>query len=210
MTTEMRQKRLLNRIAVLALLIAGVLGAWMMFRTMTPQKPPSPANGQQAGGTLPDEAPAAAVAPAAIFAPAAVSPTVVPLGAMPPTVPLPAEPQPALPAVAPAAAPLIHQGVIAEGEIPPPSPVFVSQPLTAKTAGEHPFGVQMGVFRITANAEKLHDKIRAQGIPVVMETRGDETHVHAGPFASRAKAEHVRAKLEAAGMGKGMLVILRH
>jgi len=54
------------------------------------------------------------------------------------------------------------------------------------------------------------DATPAQGIPVVMETRPGETRVHAGPFASRAEAEHVRAKLEAAGMGKGMLVILRH
>lgn len=203
-TAERWQKRLLTRISVLALLAVGALGVWMMFDAILPQAPPSLKADQKAGGTVPDKA-LPIVAPPAPSPPAAL-PSAVAL----PTVPPLAEPSPILPIAPDVAAPPVHQGVIAQSEIPPPSPVFVSQPLTAKTAGKHQFGVQMGVFRITTNAEKLHAKIRSQDIPVVMETRPGETRVHAGPFASRAEAEHVRARLEAAGMGKGMLVILLH
>jgi len=203
-TAERRQKRLLTRISVLALLAVGALGVWMMFDAILPQTPPSLKADQKADDTVPDKALPSVASPAP-STPAALSPTVVP-----PTVPPLAEPLPILPIAPDAVAPPVHQGVIAQSQIPPPSPVFVSQPLTVKTAGKHPFGVQMGVFRISTNAEKLHAKIRAQGIPVIVETRPGETRVHAGPFASRAEAEHVRAKLEAAGMGKGMLVILRH
>jgi cell division septation protein DedD len=180
---EVRQKRLLNRIAVGLLAVAGVFGAWMLFALTAPAPPGMPTvqsitPAHQAGGSIPDE-PSVAVAPPAATSsnpPAGVSP-ITPRG---------------------------------EHVNPSADKTFVSQLLKGKSLVKGPFGVQMGVFKVAANAEKLHDKIRAQGIPVVMETRGDETHVHAGPFASRAKAEHVRAKLEAAGMGKGMLVILRH
>lgn len=202
-TAEGWQKRLLTRISVLALLAVGALGVWMMFDAILPQAPPSLKADQKAGGTVPDKAPPIVASPAP-SPPAALSPT-----AVPPTIPPPAEPSP-IPPVAPAAvAPPVHQGVIAQREIPSPSPGFVSQPLTVKTAGKHPFAVQMGVFRISTNAEKLHAKIRSQGIPVVIETRPGETRVHAGPFASRAEAERIRAKLEALGMDKGMLVILQ-
>jgi len=203
-TAERRQKRLLTRISVLALLAVGALGVWMMFDAILPQAPPSLKADQKADDTVPDKALPSVASPAP-STPAALSPTVVP-----PTVPPLAEPLPILPIAPDAVASPVHQGVIAQSQIPPPSPAFVSQPLTVKTAGKHPFGVQMGVFRISTNAEKLHAKIRAQDIPVIIETRPGETRVHAGPFASRAEAEHVRAKLEAAGMGKGMLVILRH
>lgn len=203
-TAERWQKRLLTRISVLALLAVGALGVWMMFDAILPHAPPPLKADQKAGDTALDKALPIIASPAPSVS-AALPPTVVP-----PTVPPLAESPPILPIAPDAVAPPVHQGVIAQSQIPPPSPVLVSQPLTAKTTGKHQFGVQMGVFRITTNAEKLHAKIRSQGIPVVMETRPGETRVHAGPFASRAEAEHVRAKLEAAGMGKGMLVILRH
>lgn len=197
---EVRQKRLLNRIAVGLLVVAGLFGAWMMFDVTAPAPPGMPAMqgvtpAHQAGGPIPDE-PSVAVAP-----PAAASSN-PPAGVLPIAPPVAVVTAPGAPSVSP---------VTPRGEHVNPSAdkTFVSQLLKGKSLVKGPFGVQMGVFKVAANAEKLHGKIRAQGVPVVMETRGDETHVHAGPFASRAKAEHVRAKLEAAGMGKGMLVILR-
>ncbi|HEY8857212.1 MAG TPA: SPOR domain-containing protein [Rugosibacter sp.] len=84
--------------------------------------------------------------------------------------------------------------------------VFVSQPLipTKKTSGVQHFGVQLGVFNTVANAEKLRQKMQAQGVPVVVEAR-----VHVGPFATRAEADEARAKLKALGIEESVLVILK-
>lgn len=198
---EVWQKRLLNRIAVGLLVAAGLFGAWMMLDVMAPASPgmltmQSVTPAHQAGGPIPD-GPLATVAP-----PAATSYN-------PPADVLPIAPPVAV-ATAPAA--LSVSPVMPRDEHVNPSAdkTFVSQLLKGKIPVKGLFGVQMGVFKVAANAENLHAKIRSQDIPVVMETRPGETRVHAGPFASRAEAEHVRAKLEAAGMGKGMLVIFRH
>lgn len=55
-----------------------------------------------------------------------------------------------------------------------------------------------------ANAEKLRQKMQAQGVPVVVEAR-----VHVGPFATRAEADEARAKLKALGVEESVLVILK-
>lgn len=84
--------------------------------------------------------------------------------------------------------------------------VFVSQPLipTKKSSGAQHFGVQLGVFNTVANAEKLRQKMQAQGVPVVVEAR-----VHVGPFATRAEADEARAKLKALGIEESVLVMLK-
>jgi DedD protein len=84
--------------------------------------------------------------------------------------------------------------------------VFSSQPLipAKKTPGAQHFGVQLGVFNTVANAEKLRQKMQAQGVPVVVEAR-----VHVGPFATRAEADEARAKLKALGVEESVLVILK-
>ena len=84
--------------------------------------------------------------------------------------------------------------------------VFVSQPLipAKKFSGEQHFGVQLGVFNTVANAEKLRQKMQAQGVPVVVEAR-----VHVGPFATRAEADEARAKLKTLGIEESVLVILK-
>ncbi len=208
-TGEARQKRLLNRIAVGLLVAAGLFGAWVMRDVTAPASPGMPAlqrvtPAHQAGGPTPDGPPAAIAPPAEISykLPSDVLPIVPPV--VPPVAP------PVAVATAPAALPVSPVMPRDEHVSPSADKTFVSQLLKGKSPVKGLFGVQMGVFKVAANAENLHAKIRSQDIPVVMETRPGETHVHAGPFASRAEAEHIRAKLEAAGMGKGMLVILRH
>lgn len=209
-TAEMWQKQLLNRIAVLALLVVGLFGVWMLFRAMTPQAPPPTlASDPLANGKLPDiplPAPASVVSASETASPMLVLPTVPPLaGSLPPTLPMVA------PDATPAAlsAPLTPQHETIQKKTSPSSGAFVSQPLTAKTTGKHQFGVQMGVFSVVANAENLYAKIQSQGIPVFIETRPGETRVHVGPFPSRAEAKKTRDKLEKLGMGKGMLVVLK-
>lgn len=206
---EMWQKRLLNRIAVLALLVVGLFGVWMLFRAMAPQPLPAPASeGQQADSKLTDNplpAPASVISPAETTSPTLVLPTVPPSAELSPTPPAVAPDATA--AAPPASLTLQHEPI--QKKTSPPSGAFLSQPLTAKVAGKHQFGVQMGVFRIATNADNLQAKIQSQGTPVIIEKRPGETRVHAGPFASRAEAKNVRARLEAFGLGKGMLVILR-
>jgi DedD protein len=210
---EARQKRLLNRIAVGLLVAAGLFGAWVMRDVTAPAVPGMPAMqrvtpAHQAGVPTPDGPPAAIAPPAEISykLPSDVSPIV------PPAVPPVASPvaPPVAVATAPAALPVSPVMPKDEHVNPSADKTFVSQLLKGKPPVNGLFGVQMGVFKVATNAENLHAKIHSQDIPVLMETRPGETRVHAGPFASRAEAEHIRAKLEAAGMGKGMLVILRH
>lgn len=119
-----------------------------------------------------------------------------------------ASPQPPLPIT-----PAVTGNGTAEARATPPAAttanateVFVSQPLipTKKTSGVQHFGVQLGVFNTVANAEKLRQKMQAQGVPVVVEAR-----VHVGPFATRAEADEARAKLKALGVEESVLVILK-
>lgn len=89
---------------------------------------------------------------------------------------------------------------------PDTTEVFVSQLLipAKKARDTQHFGVQLGVFNTVANAEKLRQKMQAQGVPVVVEAR-----VHVGPFATRAEADSARARLKALGIADSVLVILK-
>lgn len=200
-----RRSRLLTRVTIGLLVIAGLLGAWVMFSTLWPAASDSPVPDvtpsnmldHQAGGTITAQ-PAATVdvpPPETITAPVAGSPT-SPVGA--PTA-VPATPA-ADKAVAPAKAGTVQPQ--------PEATAVTSQPAKGKTGNQDVFGVQMGVFRVSANAHKLYARMQAQGISVLLEVRPGETRVHVGPFASRAAAVAMRTRLETLGFGKGMLVIL--
>jgi DedD protein len=63
--------------------------------------------------------------------------------------------------------------------------------------------VQLGVFSIQANAERLAQELKSQGFhTLVSEMNGSGRplwRVRAGPVAERAAAEQLSAKLRAAG-----------
>ncbi|KAF7600560.1 MAG: hypothetical protein CGU28_14130 [Candidatus Dactylopiibacterium carminicum] len=61
--------------------------------------------------------------------------------------------------------------------------------------------LQLGVFANQHNAEELYNRLRTAGIPAQLETR-----VQVGPFASREEAAKAQEKLNALGVGRGMLV----
>lgn len=211
-----RRSRLLTRVTIGLLVIAGLLGIWVMFATLwpaasdslVPEATPSATPAQQTGGTIAAQ-PAATTdtsSPETVTAPAVV----------PPTAPVAAPP---VPAVVPPVSVVADKAVApktAEPHVtePPGSSqaptAFTSQPVKGGTENQNVFGVQMGVFRVSANADKLYARMQAQGIPVLLEFRPGETRVHAGPFGSRAVAVAMRARLESLGFGKGMLVVLKN
>ena len=64
--------------------------------------------------------------------------------------------------------------------------------------------LQMGVFNDVANAQSLHDKLKRAGVPSRIEAR-----VQVGPFKTRRQAEDARRKLVALGMSPGALAHIR-
>ena len=63
--------------------------------------------------------------------------------------------------------------------------------------------VQLGVFSIQANAERLSRELKSQGFHTLVTEMNGSGHplwrVRAGPVAERAAAEQLSAKLRAAG-----------
>jgi cell division septation protein DedD len=63
--------------------------------------------------------------------------------------------------------------------------------------------VQLGVFSIQANAERLAQELKSQGFHAFVSENGGAGRplwrVRAGPVAERAAAEQLSAKLRAAG-----------
>ncbi|MFA6311440.1 MAG: SPOR domain-containing protein [Sterolibacterium sp.] len=78
----------------------------------------------------------------------------------------------------------------------------LTQPLGAAQSGN--FLLQMGVFNSTANAEELRAKLELAGIPSQIEAR-----VQVGPFRSRQEAEQMRDRLKQLGMETGMVVAVK-
>ena len=87
----------------------------------------------------------------------------------------------------------------------PATPAKPLAPAAATTAARGDFFVQVGVFANPGNAEELRAKLKAAGIPTLVETR-----VQIGPFASRQDATVAQAKLKALGLDGGMVVPARH
>jgi len=217
------KRRLLNRIAVAAVVMMGLLGSLAIFDALNAPKPPlattvatlplAPAVTEPAAPAA--EAPQAEPAAAAKAAEETVPETTASPGA-PPLQPLPPEQrltrpassrpasmrpvEPVPPAGSPAARPdpgreLAH----AHGAL---QRAPASRPITQSV--ERQYALQMGVFGNLANAEDLRAKLELHGIPSSIEAR-----VHAGPFKTREEVAVARAKLKELGLDDGLLVTLK-
>lgn len=219
------KRRLLNRIAVAAVVMVGLLGSLAIFDAINAPVAPGPV---RTAAAPPPEAPAArpeaateakpAEAPAVVAKaepPAPAVPEATSSPGAPPLQPLPAEKPLTKPAtgraaslrpsepVSPAAAPAARPDPARElAAAPAPRRATPSRPLTQ--AAERQYALQMGVFNNVANAEDLRAKLELNGIPATIEAR-----VHVGPFASREEVEAARAKLKELGLDGGLLLTMK-
>ncbi|MCD9029444.1 SPOR domain-containing protein [Luteimonas sp. BDR2-5] len=129
-----------------------------------------------------DAAPARPATPAAT---AAQTPTPTPTPARQPPAQQPPAPAPATPAQPPAT---------------PAAPA--PQPATPAATADVGFIVQVGAFASAADATALRDRLRGAGITAftdsVQTDKGRLTRVKAGPVASRAEAEQLKSRVNAA------------
>ena len=86
---------------------------------------------------------------------------------------------------------------------PPPPATRAATPASpnAPPALSSGYSVQVGVFASYANAEDLHAKLSAAGIPNQIESR-----VSLGPFKTREQALAAQKKLSKMGLGQGMVL----
>ncbi len=204
MMDEAIKDRTVTRIATITIITVGLLGLWVIGGALRSSGLPWVSQ-----GALPQLPSTSQSLPASPLLPLPATPA----GQSPPPI---ASPVTGAGEVTPQQAGIVHitgaQPAVAAHATPPAmttadsTEVFVSQPLipTKKSSGAQHFGVQLGVFNTVANAEKLRQKMQAQGVPVVVEAR-----VHVGPFATRAEADEARAKLKALGIEESVLVMLK-
>lgn len=224
------KRRLLNRIAVAAVVMVGLLGSLAIFDALNAPPPAptkmaalptaSPAKEEPVPEAKPGE-PAAVVAAETkpeLVAKAednAVPERTASPGA-PPLQPLPAEKaltkpatgraaamrpfEPVPPAASPAARPDPARELAQAPAMPRRAPA--SRPITQ--AGERQYALQLGVFGKLSNAEDLRARLELHGIPSSIEAR-----VHVGPFKSREEVESARAKLKELGLDGGLLFTLK-
>ncbi len=226
------KRRLLNRIAVAAVVMVGLLGSLAIFDALNA---PEPAPAKMAAAPVPappkeeaavPEKPAEPVAAPAVEAksePTQVArageetvPEATASPGAPPLQPLPPEKRLTKPAtgrtasirpsepVPPATSPAARPDPARELAQAPAAPrrAPASRPITQ--AGERQYALQMGVFGNLANAEDLRAKLELNGIPSSIEAR-----VHAGPFKTREEAELARTKLKELGLDGGLLLTLK-
>lgn len=213
------KRRLLNRIAVATVMMAGLLGSLAIFDAIyAPQRQP-PAQVASEGPPLAQAAkqePAAAETKPESGQPAQAEEKAVPESTASPEAaplpPLPAEKPLTRPAtsrhavmrpsepVAPAASPAARPDAARELDTARRAPA--SRPITH--AGERQYALQMGVFGNLTNAEDLRAKLELNGIPASIEAR-----VHAGPFKTRQEVELARAKLKELGLDDGLLLTMK-
>ncbi len=112
------------------------------------------------------------------------------------TTPPPAATPPA-PVVTP---PTANPGTAAKPEPPAPAPQTAAN--TAKPASEKPapakggYVLQIGQFRSRENAQTLAATLKKNGYPTLLSTSSTGTFVvRVGPYAERAEAERMQAKL---------------
>lgn len=79
-----------------------------------------------------------------------------------------------------------------------PAPAAKPDPATVIARS---YRLQMGVFAAASNAEELHARLEKAGIPSYVESR-----VHVGPFKTQKEADEARRKLQALGLGPGLLI----
>ena len=186
---EALRRRLVNRIIIAALLVAGLLGSLAMFEAI--YTPPPPVTAKLTLPPKPEPVaepetkpiePAAETKPAVVAKPEEKS---VPERTAAPSVPPPAAPV----RVAPAPHATPHRAP-------------ASRPVTQ--AVERRYALQMGVFGNMANAEDLRAKLVANGIPATIEAR-----VSVGPFRTRQEVDAARAKLKELGLEEGLLLTIK-
>lgn len=216
---EALKERLLKRVVVAAVVVAGLLGSLVIFDTIRTPAVSVP----DKIATLP---PAAVVTPAPLAEPGdaarvpaeagsgpgpQVENTVPERSAAPDSLtvqPLPGEKP--LTKLATGRLAMLHPAPPAPAAAPPVEPARelarshpeASRPLPQLT--ERQFGLQLGVFSNLANAEDLRARLEKNGIPATIEAR-----VRAGPFATRAEAEIARAKLKELGIDDGLLITMK-
>jgi len=181
---EALRRRLVNRIIIAALLVAGLLGSLAMFEAI--YTPPPPVTAKLAVPSKPAPATEPETKPIAPAIEAKPGPEVkaVPERTAAPSAPRPPQVQPAPVAAPPHAA---------------PQRAPASHPVTQ--AVERRYALQMGVFGNMANAEELRAKLVANGIPAIIEAR-----VSVGPFRTRQEVDAARAKLKELGLDEGLLL----
>jgi len=178
---EALRRRLVNRIIIAALLVAGLLGSLAMFEAI--YTPPAPVKAKL---TLPPKPEPVAEPETKTIAPVAE--------AKPEATPVPER----------TAAPAVPQPKVAPAPVAPPPHAAphrapASRPVTQ--AIERRYALQMGVFSNMANAEDLRAKLVANGIPATIEAR-----VHVGPFKTKQEVDAARAKLKELGLDDGLLI----
>ena len=226
------KRRLLNRIAVAAVMVMGLLGGLAMFDALNAPTPAparmaalpaaEPAKEEAVAAAKPGE-PATATAAEAKPEPAVVAKTeeaAVPERTASPGAPtlqpLPAEKPLTRPASSRSASMRPAEPVPAAASPaarPDPARELAQAPAAARRApasrpitqaGERRFALQMGVFGNLANAEDLRAKLELHGIPSSIEAR-----VHAGPFTTREEVDTARAKLKELGLDGGLLITMK-
>ncbi len=94
---------------------------------------------------------------------------------------------------------------IAKSEEPKQKTVAKAETSKPTPVKKGAFMVQIGVFTEGEPLKKLEAKLAAQGVKVAREKlntpKGTKIRLRTGPFATRADAEAMQAKLKAAGMG---------
>lgn len=179
---EALRRRLVNRIIIAALLVAGLLGSLAMFEAI--YTPPPPVTAKLAVPPKPVPATESETKPIAPAIEAKPEVKAVPERTAAPSAPRPPQVQPAPVVAPPHAAP--HRAP-------------ASRPVTQ--AVERRYALQMGVFGNMANAEDLRAKLVANGIPATIEAR-----VSVGPFRTRQEVDAARAKLKELGLDDGLLI----
>ena len=218
-TDDALKRRLVNRIAVAAVIVVGLLGSLAMFDSFYAPSPPAPA----AVAALPPKVETPPPVEAVKEEPVVIAkaeekavPESTESPGAPPLSPLPAEKPLTRPATGRSASvrpsePVPHAASPAAR--PNPARELAPAPAHARRApasrpisgtGERHLALQMGVFGNLANAEDLRAKLELNGIPATIEAR-----VHVGPFSTREEVEGVRAKLKELGLDGGLLITMK-
>lgn len=216
-TDDALKRRLVNRIAVAAVIVVGLLGSLAMFDSFYAPSPPVPAKvvtlplmveTPPAVEAVKEEPVVVAKAEEKAVPESTESPGAPALLPLPPEKPLtrpatgrsasmrPSEPVPH------AASPAARPNPARELAAAQPRRAPASRPISG--AGERQLALQLGVFGNLANAEDLRAKLELNGIHATIEAR-----VHVGPFSTREEVEAVRAKLKELGLEGGLLVTLK-
>lgn len=214
------ERRLAMRRAVAASALLAVLVAAFVWTSgeETPAARPEPPAVRDAAGTVASVAPAEVpAAPPAVAAPpsekaaepAAPAPSIVPATSdTPAPVPAAGAESPAPAGVPPpvAALPSAPAPVALPPEpacpAPPPSPAPAHAPAYRFPPAPGPgYLVQLGVFTDTENAEKMRQKLAAEGYPAHLQSR-----VLLGPYPDKAAAQRAQEKIRRERRLNGMIM----